>query len=221
VDPAAASSSPDDGRRRDLFRYLTADESTDYLAVMDLFAGTLLTDLSATEVTAQLADRGRVLERDVAEARCRQLVEWGNLVPSIRDARVSSVAEDVREVSPAGVRLAALKGSHDLLRDNHRQRVAEHVDRLLADLDQPRQVDLGWRRPDRIAEVDIDPDRQSRLAQSGCKSNAYAGVSIVFADRVTADLVQVEDQPVADVDRSHLANPLEYLVDVVPQAGRL
>ena len=89
----------DDGRRRDLFRYLTADESGDYLAVMDLFAATLLTDLSATEVVTQLADRGRVLERDTIEARCRQLVEWGNLVPSIRDARVGSVAEYIRSRS--------------------------------------------------------------------------------------------------------------------------
>ena len=62
MEPARPSSSPDEERRRDLFRYLTAEESADYLAVMDLFAGTLLTDLSATEVAAQLADRGRVLE---------------------------------------------------------------------------------------------------------------------------------------------------------------
>jgi uncharacterized protein DUF2397 len=99
VEPAGTSSSPVDGRRRDLFRYLTAEESSDYLAVMELFAATLLTDLSATEVAVQLSDRGRVLERDIVEARCRQLVEWGNLVPSIRDARVSSVAEYIRSRS--------------------------------------------------------------------------------------------------------------------------
>ncbi len=74
VEPPASSSSCDDGRRRDLFRYLTADESGDYLAVMDLFAATLLTDLPATEVSAQLADHGRALERDTVESRCRQLV---------------------------------------------------------------------------------------------------------------------------------------------------
>jgi hypothetical protein len=99
VEPPASSSPRDDERRCDLFRYLTADESADYLAVMDLFAATLLTDLSAAEVATQLADRGRTLERDTVEARCRQLVEWGNLVPSIRDARVSSVAEYIRSRS--------------------------------------------------------------------------------------------------------------------------
>ena len=88
-----------DGARRDLFRYLTAEESTDYLAVMDMFSATLLTDLSAEEVAAQLAERGFSLSRDTAETRCRQLADWGNLVPSIRDARVATVAEYIRSRS--------------------------------------------------------------------------------------------------------------------------
>ena len=88
-----------DGARRDLFRYLTAEESTDYLAVMDMFSATLLTDLSAEEVAGQLAERGFSLSRDTAETRCRQLADWGNLVPSIRDARVGTVAEYIRSRS--------------------------------------------------------------------------------------------------------------------------
>ena len=46
-----------DSSRHGLFRYLTADESVGYLAIMDLFSATLLTDLSAVEVTTQLAER--------------------------------------------------------------------------------------------------------------------------------------------------------------------
>lgn len=147
MESTSASSSPDDGCRRDLFRYLTADESTDYLAVMDLFAGTLLTDLSATEVVAQLADRGRVLERDVAEARCRQLVAWGNLVPSIRDARVSSVAEYIRsrsryQVSKLGGRvhrdaieiLQATDGAREVARELLGQ-IVQSLDRITAQLE--------------------------------------------------------------------------------------
>jgi Protein of unknown function (DUF2397) len=97
-DPAAV-----DEARRDLFRYLTVEESTDYLAVMDMFSATLLTDLSAEEVAAQLAERGFSLSRDTAETRCRQLADWGNLVPSIRDARVATVAEYIRSVAVSGV----------------------------------------------------------------------------------------------------------------------
>jgi hypothetical protein len=86
VEPSDRISPPVDGSRHDLFRYLTAEESADYLAIMELFTATLLTDLSAAEVTTQLAERGVTLDRDIVEARCRQLVTWGNLVPSLRGA---------------------------------------------------------------------------------------------------------------------------------------
>jgi uncharacterized protein (TIGR02677 family) len=146
VELTGASSSAEDGRRRDLFRYLTAEESADYLSVMDLFTGTLLTDLSATEVATQLGDRGRAIERDVVEARCRQLVEWGNLVPSIRDARVSSVAEYIRsrsryQVSKLGGRvhrdaveiLQATDGAREVARELLGQ-IVQSLDRIIAQL---------------------------------------------------------------------------------------
>ncbi len=146
MEPPASSSPRDDERRRDLFRYLTADESGDYLAVMDLFAATLLTDLSAAEVATQLADRGRTLERDTVEARCRQLVEWGNLVPSIRDARVSSVAEYLRsrsryQVSKLGGRvhrdaveiLQATDGAREVARELLGQ-IVQSLDRIITQL---------------------------------------------------------------------------------------
>ncbi|HEY1616100.1 MAG TPA: TIGR02677 family protein [Streptosporangiaceae bacterium] len=94
-DPPAA----EDGSRRALFRYLTAAESAEYIAIMDLFSATLLTDLSAAELAGQLAERGVEVSRDTAETRCRQLADWGNLVPSIRDARVATVAEYIRSRS--------------------------------------------------------------------------------------------------------------------------
>jgi hypothetical protein len=67
VQPPPAASPPTVDGRRDLFRYLTADEAADYLAIMDLFSATLLTDLSAADVAAQLTERGRGLSRDTAE----------------------------------------------------------------------------------------------------------------------------------------------------------
>src|SRR6266852_4037757 len=99
VEPSDTVSPPADASRHGLFRYLTADESADYLAIMDLFSATLLTDLSAAEVTTQLAERDCAVDRDIVEARCRQLVAWGNLVPSLRDAKVSTVAEYIRSRS--------------------------------------------------------------------------------------------------------------------------
>jgi uncharacterized protein (TIGR02677 family) len=138
-DPPAA-----DGSRHDLFRYLTADESADYLAIMDLFSATLLTDLSAEEVAGQLAERGSSLSRDTAEARCRRLADWGNLVPSIRDARVATVAEYIRsrsryQVSKLGGRvhrqavevLHASDGAREVARELLGQ-IVQSLDRILA-----------------------------------------------------------------------------------------
>jgi hypothetical protein len=110
VDPSEPVSPAPDSSRHGLFRYLTVEESADYLAIMDLFSATLLVDLSAAEVTAQLAEHRDSIDRDTVEARCRQLVAWGNLVPAVRDARVSTVAEYIRsrsryQVSKLGGRL--------------------------------------------------------------------------------------------------------------------
>jgi len=136
-----------DGARRDLFRYLTVEESADYLAIMDLFTATLLTDLSASEVAGQLAERGVGMSRDTAEARCRQLADWGNLVPSIRDARVATVAEYIRsrsryQVSKLGGRvhrqaveiLHTSDGAREVARELLGQ-IVQSLDRILAMLD--------------------------------------------------------------------------------------
>jgi uncharacterized protein (TIGR02677 family) len=140
-------SPPVDRSRHDLFRYLTAEESADYLAIMDLFSATLLTDLSAAEVTTQLAERGLSIARDSVEARCRQLVAWGNLVPSLRDAKVSTVAEYIRsrsryQVSKLGGRLhreaVAILHASDGAREVAREllgQIVQSLDRILAMLD--------------------------------------------------------------------------------------
>ncbi|MFJ6530572.1 DUF2397 domain-containing protein [Streptomyces longwoodensis] len=78
--------------RRNLFRYVTADHATDYLAIMDLFTQTLLTDLSAAEVSEALAKVGIDLSPESAEERCGSLVRWKNLMPAARDPRVPTVA---------------------------------------------------------------------------------------------------------------------------------
>ncbi|AYN37664.1 DUF2397 family protein (plasmid) [Streptomyces dangxiongensis] len=79
--------------RRDLYRYVTADRhAAEYIAVMDQFTRTLLTDLSAAEVSEALAELGILLSAEEAETRCYSLVGWGNLLPVARDPRVPSIA---------------------------------------------------------------------------------------------------------------------------------
>lgn len=147
VDPSESVSPAADSSRHDLFRYLTAEESADYLAIMDLFSATLLVDLSAAEVTAQLAARGRAIDRDIVESRCQRLVSWGNLVPAVRDARVSTVAEYIRsrsryQVSKLGGRLhreaVAILHASDGAREVAREllgQIVQSLDRILAMLD--------------------------------------------------------------------------------------
>jgi uncharacterized protein (TIGR02677 family) len=85
--------------RLNLYRYVTADNNDEYIAIMHLFSGTLLTDLSATEAAGQLSDHSVTLSVDEVEIRCRKLESWGNLVRSVRDARVATVGEWLRSRS--------------------------------------------------------------------------------------------------------------------------
>ncbi|ASO22255.1 uncharacterized protein (TIGR02677 family) [Actinoalloteichus hoggarensis] len=91
----------DSTSRLALFAYLGArDYRRTYLAIMRLFAGTLLADLSAGEVAGALAGAERAGLIDPGEhhvdtviSRLRQLVEWGNLVHGRRETVAASIAE--------------------------------------------------------------------------------------------------------------------------------
>jgi uncharacterized protein (TIGR02677 family) len=150
VEDSDQISASQDGSRRDLFRYLTVEESADYMTIMDLFSATLLTDLSAAEVSAQLAERDVTLDRETAEARCKQLVAWGNLLPSVRDAKVATVAEYIRsrsrfQVSKLGGRVhreaVAIMHVTDGAREVAREllgQIVQSLNRILALLDRPQ-----------------------------------------------------------------------------------
>ncbi|MGY1603107.1 TIGR02677 family protein [Geodermatophilus sp. SYSU D00815] len=88
--------------RLDLYRYATADDPVvraQYLAIMRLFSETLLTDLAASEVAEQLTARGEPVTVEDVEARCERLEAWGNLIRSVRDSRVATVADYLRSRS--------------------------------------------------------------------------------------------------------------------------
>ena len=95
--PASPAPDPDvEATRASLFRYLVSDNASEYRAVMTLFAGALLVDLSAADAAAALHATGSRLTADEVAARCAQLEEWGNLVRGVRDARVPSVRDYLR-----------------------------------------------------------------------------------------------------------------------------
>jgi hypothetical protein len=150
--PEPDAAAPDTSSQRALFSYLTADAADDYLAIMRLFTGTLLADLSAAEVATQLAAQGMTVDADTAESRCQQLVEWGNLVRSVRETRVPTVAAYHRsrsryQVSKLGGRLH--REAEEILRavDGAREVARELLARIVESLDQILQRVGNVHRP--------------------------------------------------------------------------
>lgn len=145
----------------DLFRYLTAEERIDYVAIMTRFTASLLADMSASTVAEQLGREGISLDSETVEVRCRQLVRWGNLVPSLRDARVSTVADYLRarsryQVSGLGGRvhrtaveiMAASDGAREVARELLGQ-IAQSLGEILTLLSAPSSPE----RSERLAGV--------------------------------------------------------------------
>lgn len=116
--------------RRDLSRYVTADNAEENMAIMRLFSSTLLADLSAGEAQSALECFGAQIGVDDLESRCRQLEQWGNLVRSVRDARAATVAGWVRSCSR--YQASKLGGG-----------VARHVDEVISPSDGACEVAHG------------------------------------------------------------------------------
>ncbi|MFF2618990.1 DUF2397 domain-containing protein [Kitasatospora sp. NPDC058046] len=74
-----------------LFRYLTAESSAEYVAVMDVLCATLLADMSASDLRERLLEAGLDIALDTVEERCLQLIAWKNLMKSPRDPHVPTV----------------------------------------------------------------------------------------------------------------------------------
>jgi uncharacterized protein (TIGR02677 family) len=85
-----------DRSRLEALRYATNDEAGTYLAIMRTFTGAisgLLSDQSAAEVHARLADQGMELEVDTVDTRLSYLVERGNLARSPRETEAKSLRD--------------------------------------------------------------------------------------------------------------------------------
>lgn len=116
-----------DLERLTAYTYLTVPDRQSrqaYLAIMRVFTGTLLADLSAHDVAERLP--GRPSADTVAE-KLDNLKTWGNLLPSSRPVKASSIREYHRvrsrfQLSPLG------------------ERVQRQADEILASADAAREV---------------------------------------------------------------------------------
>ena len=85
-----------DRLRLEALRYAVNEEAASYLAVMRTFTGAisgLLSDQSAAEVQARLAEQGLALDADTVDARLSYLVERGNLARSPRETEARSLRD--------------------------------------------------------------------------------------------------------------------------------
>ncbi|WEV78756.1 TIGR02677 family protein [Janibacter cremeus] len=88
--------SPGERQTLGALRYAVNDEAVTYLAIMRLFTTGMsgfLSDQSAEEITARLADLGHDADRETVEQRLSYLVEHGNLARSPRETEARSVRE--------------------------------------------------------------------------------------------------------------------------------
>ncbi|QKJ18953.1 DUF2397 domain-containing protein [Microbacterium hominis] len=126
---AEPTADPTEPRRR-LFAYLTAEHAPQYISIMRILNGEMLArEMSAAEITDSL-QREYDVDEQVVEARLAQLVQWGNVVPGVRNQRVTTIADLLRargryQVSKLGSRvaresdevLAAADGAREVARE--------------------------------------------------------------------------------------------------------
>ncbi|MFF2569981.1 TIGR02677 family protein [Streptomyces sp. NPDC058084] len=130
--PGASSAADEDEPRRrlDAYSYLSAPERLEHVAIMRVFCGTLLADLSVSEVTRKLRQAGAPaagLDADTLTVRLEQLVRWGNLLRSSHTVKASSISEYQR--SRARYQLSKLG-----------ERIQRDADGVLAEADAAREV---------------------------------------------------------------------------------
>ena len=218
---APTETSPPDtagtAERLTLYRYVTAENAAEYLQLMRLFTETLLTDLSAAEAHEALLRTvpGTALTVEDIEHRCRQLVAWGNLVPSVRDARVATVSEWLRsrsryQASKLGGRvhrqvddvLRASDGAREIAREllggtvQTLERILAHLDATPVDGDAlAGDVTTVFNNQRLFAESATDfyafvQGRISRYDLGGPEYAAFKTMLLTYVDLISADVAR-------------------------------
>lgn len=214
------SSPPDTAvtpERLGLYRYVTAENAAECLQLMRLFTETLLSDLSAAEAHEALLRSmpGTAQSVDDIEHRCRQLVSWGNLVPSVRDARVATVSEWLRsrsryQASKLGGRvhrqvgdvLRASDGAREIAREllggtvQTLERILAHLDATPIDGDAlAGDVTTVFNNQRLFADSATDfyafvQGRISRYDLGGPEYAAFKKMLLTYVDLISADVAR-------------------------------
>ncbi|MEW2075311.1 TIGR02677 family protein [Streptomyces sp. NPDC013433] len=197
-------------QRLSAYAYLSAPERLEYVAVMRVFCGTLLTDLSVPDLLTKLAERGGPgagLDAETLTRRLEELVRWGNLLRSTHTVRATSIAEYQR--SRSRYQLSKLG-----------ERVQRDADEVLAGADAAREVssellalvDRGLREIAAMAAAPGGADPQQALERISTLFVQFTG----FAESVR-DFYAYLGQVLAryDLDSAEYQGFKELLLDYV------
>lgn len=206
--PGGGAALDGDLDRLSVYAYLTvADRTTraQYLQIMRVFAGTLLSDLSAHDVAGRLSARGVELPADVVAQRLDSLRDWGALRTSSRPVRAASIGEYHRvrsryRLTPQG------------------ERAQRHAEELLSGAGSAREV--GRELLALVARGLDDLDRLTAAPGGADAQEVLERVSTVFAQFGTftdsvRDFYAYLGQVVFryDLDGGELAGFKELLLD--------
>ncbi|TFD49618.1 DUF2397 family protein [Cryobacterium frigoriphilum] len=143
--------------RLSLYAHLHTEQTEQHRRIMRLLSGEILTrEMSAAEIASELVASGFPITEDEVESRCTQLKGWGNVIPSIRNYRVTTIAELRRaksryQASKLGARVTsqsddivnATDGAKEVARELMGV-IAEQLTRILEEI-------TGGNNPDLIA----------------------------------------------------------------------
>lgn len=239
-------SQADPQKRLSLYRHAAVENASEYVTLMRLFTRTLLTDLSAAEAHEALLrlDPATTLTVDDVENRCRQLEQWGNLVRSIRDARVATVSEWLRsrsryQVSTLGGRvhrqidevLSASDGAREVARELlgatvvTLQQILDRLDADDVDVDvEALAADVTTIFNNQRLFADSATDfyafvqgRISRYDLGGAEYSAFKTMLLTYVDLISADVGR-HAPAVADLlgQIEHRLDELLTLLDTMP-----
>lgn len=208
--PQAQETDAEVWQRLSAYAYLSAPERLEYMAVMRVFCGTLLADLSVPDLAGKLAELGGPgagMDTETLTRRLEELVRWGNLLRSTHTVRATSISEYQR--SRSRYQLSKLG-----------ERVQRDADEVLAGADAAREVssellalvDRGLRELAVMAAAPGGADPQQALERISTLFVQFTG----FAESVR-DFYAYLGQVLAryDLDSAEYQGFKELLLDYV------
>ena len=150
---------PDSGdpSRLSLYAHLHTEQTEQYRRIMRLLSGDILTrEMSAAEIASELTMSGFSITEDEVEARCTQLKGWGNVIPSVRNYRVTTIAELRRaksryQASKLGTRVTSQSDAIVSATDGAKEVARELMGVIAEQLTRLLEESAGGNNPDLIA----------------------------------------------------------------------